>query len=385
VDNIENVAEVRIITFPSVKVAVKTPIILGTISGTVFEDIENDDDGDVPIPTILITLYNGVGTPIATTLTDSDGLYKFVNLTAGTYCVTQKNLNSTYTDVNDIDGGNPNNITVAIVGGDDSKGNDFIDERLGSISGTVKENSGSPIPSIVLVLKNSNNTVVATTITDSNGFYIFSAVGPSNYTVEEINGVEFPVDVSDYDVITDGDEFDSDTTVDNKIKVNVRPAELDDGNNFIDYSAPSASPSSAPSISPSGAPSNSPTVVPSEFPSVAPSTQPSKAASAIPSSSPSGHQVLHRLFLRQLHLPKWEAQRRVKRQAMLPRLSHLLLQAWPHLGPICVAVAQSDSRWKCESQHSTKHQPIQGRICLSQWCTQQGSISQSHSFWQCDS
>jgi hypothetical protein len=84
VDDIENVAEVRIKTFPPVKVTVKTPIILATISGTVFEDIENDDDGDVPIPTVLITLYNGVGTPIATTLTDSDGAYKFVNLTAGT-------------------------------------------------------------------------------------------------------------------------------------------------------------------------------------------------------------------------------------------------------------------------------------------------------------
>ena len=306
VDMIPNTAKLVVKSLPNRTSTVVTPIILATIAGTVFEDIDDDDVGDVVLPGVLITLSRN-NAILANTFTDSNGAYKFTDLTAGTYFVNQVNLDPSYTDVKDKDGGDKNMITVSVVGGDNSIGNDFVDERRGSISGNVEDESGNPIPSVLLTLKTPNGTVVATTATDSFGNYIFSDLGPSNYTVEETNAPSFTIDVSDYDTDPDGDVFDVDTTVDNLIKVNLKPAEKDGGNDFVDSnppsSAPSASPSrlpsaipsadptskpsAKPSSDPSSTPSSKPTVVASEVPSASPSAKPSKVASSVPSTSPS--------------------------------------------------------------------------------------------------
>ena len=127
--HIVNEAMVEIPSLPSVKVTVDTPVVLATISGTVFEDTDNSgclDPGNVEVPGVLITLNDSTGTVLATTVTDSDGAYGFIDLQAGTYYVLQDNLDP-YEDVTDKDGGNPNNITVSVIGGDDSIGNDFLD------------------------------------------------------------------------------------------------------------------------------------------------------------------------------------------------------------------------------------------------------------------
>ena len=82
-----------------------------------------------------------------------------------------------YDDVSDVDGGDPNTITVTI-GGDsplDSTGNDFVDEveKLGSISGNVKEDTNDDdigevdIPAVTITLEDSTGVTVATTVTDS--------------------------------------------------------------------------------------------------------------------------------------------------------------------------------------------------------------------------
>ena len=133
--HIVNEAMVEIPSLPSVKVTVDTPVVLATISGTVFEDTDNDGDGNVKLPGVLVTLQqppsyvefaensrwrllqDSAGTVLATTLTDSDGVYEFTDIQAGTYYVLQDNLGI----------GNPNNITVSVIGGDDSMGNDFVD------------------------------------------------------------------------------------------------------------------------------------------------------------------------------------------------------------------------------------------------------------------
>ena len=156
---------------------------------------------------VLITLHGSAGTVLATTVTGSEGMYNFINLQAGTYYVIQTNL-ATYDDVKDIDGGNPNNITVGLIGGEDKMGNDFVDERLGTISGSVNEENGKAISSVQITLKNANDIAVATTETDAAGDYIFIEVAPGNYTVMEENDPLFPIDVSDYDTEVDSDEFD---------------------------------------------------------------------------------------------------------------------------------------------------------------------------------
>jgi hypothetical protein len=84
-------------------------------------------------------LKDASGAPIATTTTDANGNYSFANVPAGNYTVEQTNKPG-YTDVSDIDGGNPNSIAVSLQPGQSSTGNDFVDERLpGAITGTVLE------------------------------------------------------------------------------------------------------------------------------------------------------------------------------------------------------------------------------------------------------
>jgi hypothetical protein len=205
------------------------------ISGNVQEDIDNDDVGEIDLENVLISLTDATGTTLATTLTNTDGDYEFVSVVEGVYFVIQTNLNVTFQDVKDIDLGDLNNITVNLEGAD-STGNDFVDERFGSISGSVTEDTfdGTAIPLIVLELKDATDAVVATTVTDTSGVYIFSTVLPGKYTVVETNSPDFPIDVRDEDAVDDGDASDSDTTVDNQVKVTLTSNEDDIGNNFVD-------------------------------------------------------------------------------------------------------------------------------------------------------
>jgi hypothetical protein len=145
-------------------------------------------------------------------------------------------LDGTFTDVSDRDGGvDLNKIAVTLSNGVGSGGNDFVDERPGTISGLVTDDSGKPIVNVLLELKIANSTtVVASTTTDSNGGYLFAVVPPGEYVVVETNAPAFPIDVSDYDTKGDGDVSDSDTTVDNAVGVTLKPAEVDEGNDFVD-------------------------------------------------------------------------------------------------------------------------------------------------------
>ena len=209
---------------------------LGNVSGQVKEDVDNNDTGDDPLVGVLITLQDANGQPLRTTLTDSNGFYAFVDVPDGVYFVIETNPSGGFTDVGDVDGGNPNNITVSLTQGTGSTGNDFVDERPGSISGSVSDDDAKPLASVSLQLKSVNGTVLATTVTDSNGTYVFAGVPPGNYSVVETNPDDYPKDISDYDTVNDtvSDSFDSDTTVDNIVGVTLRPGEVDSGNDFAD-------------------------------------------------------------------------------------------------------------------------------------------------------
>lgn len=137
----------------------------GSILGTVLEDTNNDDIGDLPIQGVTMTLYsdpNGDGDPsdgapidnpnIAgiqnyVVTTAANGSYTFSGLAAGNYVVVQSQP-SGFTTVTDGDTTNSgddapnvsttdNRIPVTITLGESDTGNDFVEERPGSLSGTV--------------------------------------------------------------------------------------------------------------------------------------------------------------------------------------------------------------------------------------------------------
>ena len=117
--------------------------ILGSISGNVKEDVNNDDVGDANISGVVIVLRDASGRVVKTTTTDSLGNYLFGDLNSGSYTVMELTP-SGYVDVSDVDGGDPNNISITIGGPSfplDSTGNDFVDERGRLIAGVVSEDT----------------------------------------------------------------------------------------------------------------------------------------------------------------------------------------------------------------------------------------------------
>ena len=87
---------------------------------------------------------------------------------------------------------------------------------------------------LISLSKASENTPVATTLTNASGAYLFSDLEPGDYNVLEQNLPAFPIDTSDRDTTSDGDPADLDTAIDNKVGVKLEPGETDDGNDFVD-------------------------------------------------------------------------------------------------------------------------------------------------------
>ena len=230
----------------------------GTISGTVYADIDNDDVLESPLAGVTMELLdeNGnsidsdpstSGTQPTTTTTDSNGEYSFTDVEPGNYIVKQTNL-SGYIDVSDgdsiDDGGaggtdddtnsntDDNLISVSLSSQEIDTGNDFLDERTGTISGEVLSDTNnddvgdSPLSGVTVELfEDGNATAIAITTTNSDGKYTFINVAPGDYTVVQTN-------LNDY-----GDVKDSDGTAtndSNAIAVALAAGTTSTGNDFVD-------------------------------------------------------------------------------------------------------------------------------------------------------
>ena len=164
----------------------------GVISGTVREDLDNNDTGDVPIPGVTITLRDGNGNVVGTTVTDANGFYSFTGLPGGNYTVVETNKPG-YTDVGDVDGGNPNSVAVNLPAGGNSPGNDFVDERPAQLgdrvwldaNGNGQQDSGEAnVAGVTVNLLNAAGAVVATQTTNATGNYLFTDLTPGTYSVQ---------------------------------------------------------------------------------------------------------------------------------------------------------------------------------------------------------
>lgn len=167
---------------------------LGTIVGTVFEDINRNgvkDLNEVPLANVTIRLFRN-NQQVGQTTTNADGLYSFTGLNDGAYTVLETDPPG-YTSVT------PNSRFGQIVGGSGLIIN-FGDLPLGTVSGFVyrdtninfvRDNFDLGLANVAVRLERQNGQVVQQTTTDANGFYRFFNVLPGVYRIRELNPAGF--------------------------------------------------------------------------------------------------------------------------------------------------------------------------------------------------
>lgn len=102
-------------------------------------------------------------------LTNSNGDYSFTNVVDGNYTITPSLSGTTFS---------PASKGVTINGADVTQQDFTATPVTRTISGIVTNNSGTPMPSVIMTRTNGANVV-----TDSKGAYTFPAVPPGTYTI----------------------------------------------------------------------------------------------------------------------------------------------------------------------------------------------------------
>ncbi len=219
---------------PTIDAGVYQPVILKSSLGNFFwHDLNANgiqDTNEPGIPSVLVTLLNGSCGPLTTPMsmnTDSNGLYKFTNLTAGNYCVQfgkpdnfcqfgssttpsfspYKATGSTPVDDSNanLTTGQTGLITLPVNTYDDTwDAGVYCPAKLGDLvwqdcnQNGIQDDAALPgctygggYPSVTVRLRNCSGTLVtdlngnSSITTDVNGLYSF-LVKPGSYIVEFI-------------------------------------------------------------------------------------------------------------------------------------------------------------------------------------------------------
>ena len=224
------------------------------ISGFVYHDRnlngvkEAGEEGIAEVTMSLIDL--DTGSVIATTTTDSTGMYMFGDLLVGNYKVQEGDPGPQWRDGIDTEGTIVRNgvridrgdstdvgdemepdmiIDIHLLNGDRGEDYNFGEYLPGSISGRVHlsdphgdceippgQSPTRPLEGVTIKLYDGPidpSNLIATTTTDANGFYIFDGLDPGNYTIVE----ETPAGLLDGDehvgshggIVIDADNRDS--------------------------------------------------------------------------------------------------------------------------------------------------------------------------------
>lgn len=174
-----------------------------SISGHVYHDADNDgvmDTGETGIENALVTLY--VGSTGVTATTDADGYYEFNGLMPGQYKLVEEQPGG-YLDGLDAAGNlggmahNPGDMIdgITLLAGQDGVNYDFGEILAACVSGYVyvdADNDGvfdpteTVIEGVSLTLLDINgNPTGQTTVTDTDGHYVFCGLTPGVYRVAE--------------------------------------------------------------------------------------------------------------------------------------------------------------------------------------------------------
>jgi hypothetical protein len=181
-------------------------LLPASISGRVHVNTTGDclNPANPPLPGVTVQLLNSLGQVIDTRITDADGYYIFDDLAPGVYSVREIQPAGYFSATNFVGtaGGVKGDdlVTEIILGsGVDGLHYDFCELPPVSISGYVHVNvsgdcddpSNPPLEGVTIQLLDANGSIIATTITDANGYYIFEALAPGTYGVHEVQPADY--------------------------------------------------------------------------------------------------------------------------------------------------------------------------------------------------
>ncbi len=179
-------------------------LLPGSIAGRVIVDINNnciiDAVGEMPLSGVKIELLDKNGIVLETTFTDANGNYKFVNLRAGEYRVRETQPADYFHGSQHAGSGGGDDSTEDLITSINlASGSDLVDYLFceyppAELSGFVfvdRDNdclfdTGEvPIGGTRITLYDAAGNAIASTTTDSTGYYKFANLRPGTYTVRE--------------------------------------------------------------------------------------------------------------------------------------------------------------------------------------------------------
>lgn len=179
-------------------------VMPASISGQVAVDRDGDDVYDAGEPTlagVTLRLLDEDGNLVATTVTDANGQYSFTGLYPGVYRVEEVQPIGYFDGPDSVgsEGGvlDPDDAIdlIPLAPGVQGVHYDFLEWEPVSLSGYVYvdnnndgvfDSSESPIAGVTVTLRNSSGKAIATTTTNSSGYYEFTGLAPNAvYSVVE--------------------------------------------------------------------------------------------------------------------------------------------------------------------------------------------------------
>jgi serine-aspartate repeat-containing protein C/D/E len=184
------------------------------ICGAVFHDRNNDgirDANEEGIANVRIVLLDAQGNPVRETVTDALGNYCFRDLIPGEYCVQQiqplgwVDGKDSAGFVNGSQRGTASNdqfCRIAVMGGDQARDYNFGELLFSEISGFVHVDANQnclfdiqqgdrPLAGVTLELLDQSGNWIASTLTDSDGHYVFGGLLPGVYSIRQIQPAGF--------------------------------------------------------------------------------------------------------------------------------------------------------------------------------------------------
>jgi protocatechuate 3,4-dioxygenase beta subunit len=165
-----------------------------TVSGTVYNDMNGNgamDPGDTGLQGWTVDLVNINTHVIRQLVTDANGNYSFPFVGPGSYTITEE-LQSGWVQTQPGTPSSPQGYTLSPTSGTnvtDIFGNYELATSAGVVyndtNGNGTQDPGEPGLSGIRVDLLNAGTVVQYSITDSNGNYLFTNVGPGSYTISE--------------------------------------------------------------------------------------------------------------------------------------------------------------------------------------------------------